>query len=161
MGATAHLKPITAAEEADLLARPEDMEDILFPDDEEDPSVGEADLDKAWHAIHYVLTGSGGPDGTPLGDAVLGGEAFGPDLGYGRARIVPARRVAEISAALQQLDFAAAFERVDKSPQRLERIYLADDLVSEYEYIAHWYPALVEVYARASADGNAMLIYLA
>lgn len=92
---------------------------------------------------------------------LVGGEALGPDLGYGRARLVPASRVAEISAALQQLDFAAAFQGVDKSPQRLKRIYLADDLENEYEYLADCYPALVEVYARASADGNAMLIYLA
>jgi hypothetical protein len=161
MGATAQLKPITASEAAALLAQPDDIEAFLFPDDVDDPFEGQADLEKAWHAIHYVLTGSHEPDGTPLGDAVLGGVELGPDLGHGRARLICAERVVQISEALAKVDFAANFEQVDKSPERLTAIYRGAHLAIAYDYLAHWYPGLVEIYARAASQDKAMLVYLA
>lgn len=63
-----------------------------------------ADIDKAWHAIHFMLTGqSYGGDG-PLAQAVLGGVPIGDeDVGYGPARGLSAADVKEVSSALELL----------------------------------------------------------
>ena len=45
------------------------------------------DLDKAWHGVHWLLTGSAEESSGPASDAILGGEPVGEDLGYGPAQI--------------------------------------------------------------------------
>ena len=52
-------------------------------------------IDKAWHAIHYIVTGCVWdiPDDNILGHLVLGGEPINDeDMGYGPARLIPADR---------------------------------------------------------------------
>jgi len=44
------------------------------------------ELDKAWHGIHYLLTGGAEPNGTLASKVIMGGENIGPDLGYGPAQ---------------------------------------------------------------------------
>ena len=47
---------------------------------------GSFSLEKAWHGVHWVLTGTVEPDGSLLGGAVLGGTEIGDDFsGYGHA----------------------------------------------------------------------------
>ena len=46
----------------------------------------EVDLDKAWHGIHYLLTGSVESNKTLASKVIMGGEDIGPDRGYGPAR---------------------------------------------------------------------------
>jgi hypothetical protein len=47
----------------------------------------ELSLDKAWHGVHYLLTGLVEPDTTPLSQVIMGGTEIGDDdLGYGPAR---------------------------------------------------------------------------
>lgn len=43
-------------------------------------------LDKAWHILHYLLTGNFG-DGQGPGDILMTGEEVGDDIGYGPARV--------------------------------------------------------------------------
>ena len=58
-------------------------------------------LDKAWHGVHYLLTGAVEPDGTLLGQAVLGGTEVGEDFtGYGPARLFEPDVVAALATAL-------------------------------------------------------------
>jgi hypothetical protein len=66
--------------------------------------VEEADLDKAWHAIHYLLTGTAWEGEPPLNFLLRGGSEIGDiDVGYGTARAVDASAVKEINAALAEL----------------------------------------------------------
>jgi hypothetical protein len=161
MGMTAQLKILSSAELATLTVAPDQVEDLLFPEDVENPFEGQFDLEKAWHSIHYVLTGQAQPDGTPLGDAVLGGQEIGPNLGYGRARLIPAGRVQEIHEALSKVDFNSRFASVDKSPNRLSEIYLGSCLRSELDYLTQYFNALVAAYATAAGSKSAVLAYLA
>ena len=71
-----------------LRADPESIDEYLNPNDGEDEPPNYVEVDKAWHGIHYLLTGQsqGGPE--PLALAVLGGEEFGPEVGYGSARFL-------------------------------------------------------------------------
>ena len=44
------------------------------------------DVDKAWHAVHFTLTGDAWNVDGALGQIVLGGEPFGEEIGYCPAR---------------------------------------------------------------------------
>ncbi len=61
----------------------------------------ELSLDKAWHGVHYLLSGSTEPTETPLGQCVLGGTEVGEDFsGYGPARTFDPAQVAGVAKAL-------------------------------------------------------------
>ena len=65
-----------------LLADPESITDFL---DEE--GFADFDIDKAWHGIHYLLTGTAWEGAAPLNFLVAGGRPVGDvDVGYGPAR---------------------------------------------------------------------------
>src|SRR3569832_1383456 len=89
-----------AAVARQLLEDPEQFGELLESDDEE-TSV---DLDKAWHGIHWLLTGSADPTAETLSDAILGGEGIGEDLGYGPGRLLAAARVGAVAEALDGID---------------------------------------------------------
>ena len=61
----------------------------------------EVDLDKAWHGIHYLLTGSVESNGTLASKVIMGGENIGPDRGYGPAQLL---KPAEVKAIAQLLE---------------------------------------------------------
>jgi len=71
-----------------LRKEPDAIEEFLYPDDGDGEPPNYVDVDKAWHGIHYLLTGQaeGGP--RPLSLAVLGGGDFGTEDGYGPAHVV-------------------------------------------------------------------------
>ena len=58
-------------------------------------------LDKAWHGVHYLLTGAVEPTETPIGQAVLGGVEVGEDFsGYGPPRVFDQEQTTTIAHAL-------------------------------------------------------------
>jgi hypothetical protein len=96
-----------AAVDPETLARlrsdPDSIEAYLYPDDGDNEPPNYMDVDKAWHGIHYLLTGQaeGGPE--PLALAIFGGEEFGPEVGYGPARFLSPAQVMAVDAALSAL----------------------------------------------------------
>lgn len=75
------------------------------------------DLDKAWHGIHYLLTGTAWEGKHPRNFLVSGGAAVGEiDVGYGPARVLTAGQTREIRDALSALtneDLKAMFDPQD------------------------------------------------
>ena len=69
------------------------------------PDEGElADLDKAWHGIHFLLTRSAGDGAPPLNFLLAGGEeVVGEEVGYCAPRAYRASQVTEIEAALARV----------------------------------------------------------
>ncbi|MBX2814030.1 MAG: YfbM family protein [Myxococcales bacterium] len=61
-------------------------------------------VDKAWHGVHYLFTGTNEAGEDPLNFFLTGGSAVGDDLGYGPARSFSSRQVASIAKALSPLD---------------------------------------------------------
>jgi hypothetical protein len=57
----------------------------------------EVDLDKAWHGIHYLLTGSAESSGM-----IMGGKDIEPDQGYGPAQLLKPDEVKAIAQLLEQ-----------------------------------------------------------
>src|SRR5690242_14594616 len=81
-----------------LLAQPEGIEEFI------DVERTSTDLDKAWHGIHWLLTGSSEGGEEPLCFLLAGGEQVGDvDVGYGPARALTSSQVALWDAALSQI----------------------------------------------------------
>jgi hypothetical protein len=61
-------------------------------------------LDKAWHGVHYLLTGSSEAGDPPLNFICSGGkEAGNIEVGYGTARVFRSHEVQAIAAALARV----------------------------------------------------------
>jgi hypothetical protein len=92
-----------------VLDDPAAVGELLYGDlDDEDAEMPdpELDLDKSWHAIHYLLTGTAWEIDDGAGAAILGGEEIGEDGGYGPARLLGAEKVRAVAAALDAMDVA-------------------------------------------------------
>ncbi len=98
----------------------------------------ECALDRAWQAIHFVLTGELDGDGTgPLGFLLGGGADVGDlDLGYGPARAFRASEVAAIAQELGPVSPEVFAARLDHGAMVDEGIYgVGDDEDEDREYI--------------------------
>ena len=78
-----------------------------------------ADLDKTWHGIHYLLSGSAYEGVEPLNFLMIGGRYVGDlDVGYGPARVFGAAEVSGIAEALNKVgeeDLRRRFDPPDMS----------------------------------------------
>ncbi len=121
----------------------------------------ELDLQKAWHGLHFVLTGL--PEGgkPPLANAILGGREL-PDqdkiMGYGPARYLTPDQVREVSLALQQISEKDVVRRFNLDAARAAGIYALDQ-PEDLEYLKFHLRKLKAYYKSAAARGNAMLLY--
>jgi len=120
---------------------------------------GELSLDKAWHGVHYVLSGTVEPNGSLLGQAVLGGTETGEDFsGYGPARLFTPAHVAELAEALAdpqvEQDAAGRFD-----PQRMTELSIYPfgwDEPGERAWVLDALRDLRGFYSGAAAHGNAV-----
>ena len=82
------------------------------------------DLDKAWHGIHYLLTGTAWEGEPPLNFLLCGGVVVGKiDVGYGPARVLRAQEVAVISQALNDIDHDWLSTRYNPTDMIQKEIY--------------------------------------
>lgn len=83
-----------------------------------------ADLDKAWHGLHYLLTGSADEGQGPLAFLMAGGLPVGDlEVGYGPARVLSAAEVREVARALEPVDAAALRARFDPGAMMAAGVY--------------------------------------
>jgi hypothetical protein len=120
------------------------------------------ELEKAWHGLHYLLTGNA-QEATPgAGQAVLGGTDIGPDLGYGPARLLTPGEVATVSAALAVLTPDILRARFD--PVALDEAEVYPSGWAERDENSQWlldaFEDLQKFYATAAANGSGVLLYL-
>ncbi|MEX8505739.1 YfbM family protein [Leptothrix ochracea] len=135
-----------------------DFFEVTFDSAPKDRSVY---LDKAWHGIHYLLTGSSTATATLASKVIFGGESFGPDQGYGQAQLLTPTEVKAIAALLTTETperLAARYE-----PKALERseIYPSVIWVREgkeaLDYVLTFYRKLVKFYQQAAERGDAVI----
>ena len=124
---------------------------------------GQLDVDKAWHAIHFVLNGEPWPGPGILSQVVFGGEPFGDDLGYGPARHLDPVTVNAVAEALRSVDAHAIVATVDLS--RLDEVDIYpggwfDDGDGSRRYIADNLRALCAFYAAAAEHEEAVIAWL-
>lgn len=87
------------------------------------PGEGERmDLDVAWHAIHFLLTGSAWEGSPPLDFLLRGGQPT-VDVGYEPARVATARELRDFGEALDAVSMGTLKERFDPSAFDAHEIY--------------------------------------
>ena len=124
---------------------------------------GKLDLDKAWHGVHYVLSGAVEPGEPLLSRAVLGGTELEDDFsGYGPARFFTPAEVAELAEALDdpQVDRDAA-ARFD--PERMTELGIYPfgwDEEDSREWIFDALRDLRGFYSGAASRGGAVVTCL-
>ena len=116
----------------------------------------ELDLDKAWHGIHFLLTGSAWEVGEGAGAAILGGEPIGPEVGQGPARLLGPELVRAVADGLAAIDAGTLRERFD--PAAMAEIYPSVWDEDFDTYLAPYFAALREFYRLAAAEGQAVLV---
>ena len=123
------------------------------------PAEDGLNLEKSWHVLHYLLTGKTEEAPPPLGNAILGGEEIGKDLGYGSARFLTPQQVRDVAAALASVSKEDLVRRFDLKVMIAARIYPVKD-ASELELALQHFEQLSRYYAGVAASGNAMLLYI-
>jgi hypothetical protein len=162
MGMIMQWDEVEAADLARVVALDDDE---LFDWLEEGDDRAVFDIDKAWHGVHFVLTGDAWETTGPLGAAVLGGTEFGEDNGYGPSRYLDPGEVAALARDLEALVPETFVERIDLAALAANDIYPGgwddeadqEDLV---EYLRAGYVAVRDGYLSAAASGRAMIISL-
>ena len=122
----------------------------------------ELSLDKAWHGVHYLLSGSTEPTNTPLGQAVLGGTEVGEDFsGYGPARTFDPAQVARAAKALAapeaEREAAGRFDAARMTELQIYPFGWEDD---DRDWLLVSFRDLRGFYADAAAQGWAAVTCL-
>lgn len=178
---------LTAARDANIrrfLADPPLVLRLLAPDDPElyeesraehgprtgdelDLEEGEGEalyLDKSWHGIHYLLTGSAWEGAPPLNILVSGGEPVGdPDAGDGQTRALTAQQVADASRALAALTDRSIRERFDPAAMMQADIYPAiwdrpPDQDDTLGYLMEYLAQLRDYLSRVAGAGLGVIV---
>jgi hypothetical protein len=157
MSMMGNLKQISASTLEEIKSDPSILEEILFS---EDAGAEGLEIEKAWHGLHYLLTGIAWGGDPPLANAVLGGEEIGEDWGYGAVRYLTPAQVQEVAAALSKISEEDLTERFDPEAMSNAQIYGITGDDDDLEYLLEYFRPLVEYYQDASQKGNAMLLYL-
>lgn len=119
------------------------------------------DLDKAWHGIHYLLTGSAEPDGTLASKVIFGGEDIGKDQGYGPAQLLMPDEVRAIARLLQSTPPETLRQRF--RPADMTRVGVYPDVIwvrdgeEALHYVLEAYGRLVSFYKLAAERGQAVV----
>lgn len=151
---------ITPAQLRKAIDDPATIEPLIYPKDEE--AANALDIDKAWHGIHFMLTGDVWGGDVPLCDAVLGGTEIGNDVGYGPARYLDVDGVRAVVDALRTLPREELGKRFDAAEMRTKDIYppIWEDGDDALDYLLFWYETMRAYYLDAALKGNAMLKWL-
>ncbi len=156
-----NLRPASDTEIERLLVRPAEITRFLYGADADGRE--RVVLDRAWHAIHFVLNGSrlGGEE--PLNFLVSEGTPVGEvDVGYGPARVLTSAQVRSLAAVLAPLDPENVARRVDLRQLDEEAIYPGnwqrdglgvEDVVRGYQHMR----ALI---VRLADQGLGMVLYI-
>jgi hypothetical protein len=124
----------------------------------------EVDLDKAWHGIHFLLTGSVEPNDSLASKVIMGGENIGPDRGYGPAQLLKPAEVKAIADLLEHTTPEMLRERFRPKEMTQSGVYPAviweRDGDEALEYVLDYYKKLVAFYKLAAERGQAVIFVL-
>jgi hypothetical protein len=124
----------------------------------------EVDLDKAWHGIHYLLTGSIESNSTLASKVIMGGENIGPDRGYGPAQLLNPAEVKAIAHLLEETTADMLRKRFKPKEMTQAGVYPAviweRDGEEALTYVLDYYKKLVAFYKLAAEKGQAVILVI-
>jgi len=124
------------------------------------------DIDKAWHILHFLFTGSDWEGDFPQGFLVSCGEPVGDvDVGYGPARSFTPAQVREIAGYLSGLDRTELRSRLDPDKMHKMEIYPSiwkscENPDDEWEYIEGGLNQVTRFVGEAAEKDLALLVYI-
>ncbi len=155
---------LRAASDADigrLLANPSEITRFLYGSAAENRE--RLVLNQAWHAIHFVLTGSRLGGEAPLNFLVAEGTPVGEvDVGYGPARVLTSQQVRELASALILIDPDEVARRVDLQRFDEEDIYPGNWQSNGYDasFVQSNYRDLRDFVMHAAQGGQGLILYI-
>jgi len=160
MGMVVCLRGASAEDLAVLRSDPDAADGYLFSQDAYE--AGDViDFDKAWHALHFMLTGQVEETDHPLSFLLKDPERLGTDNGYGGPWILSPERTAKFHAELEKLSDEQIIERYDPAAMVAADVYLADTFADEgeeaIEYIMQGVPALRALLNRCANSGSCII----
>ena len=105
------------------------------------------DIDKMWHPIHFVLTGSPFEGNFPLNFIAYGGIEVGKDNGYGALRVLYSNEVKELKNELDKISIENFKEKLNIADLNKNDIYPKNDrwdneilnnVIEEYENLKYF-----------------------
>lgn len=120
------------------------------------------ETDKAWHAIHFLLTGNSEEREFPLNFLMSGGVEIGDDMGYGPLRFLNASEVKELKFLLNNISSEKFRERYNITELNKAEIYPLYTNWSEDEelWISEEYEALRLYINQAYSNNNGIYIII-
>lgn len=153
-------RPLVPEQEQASAVKPPPPPQLEFHDGENE----EIDLDKAWHAIHYILTESAWEGDPPWSFLLTGGEQVGDiDVGFGPAHALKSDEVKQVDRALQGLSVQEFRDRFDGQKLQKADIYPGiwdrdpddDDIIG---YVVENYETVQDFVHRAAQNGFGIVI---
>jgi uncharacterized protein DUF1877 len=151
---------VTPDEVNQLAADPEALDTVLHH------SAGSSrltSLEKSWHGLHFLLTGTATEGTGPAAFLLLGGQPFGDDLGYGPARLVRPADVRNIHATLSAMTDDQLWSRFDPARMTNEGVYPViwdeneADLREEY---LNYFANLKDVVSQANTINGGLVLVM-
>jgi hypothetical protein len=124
-------------------------------------------LEKNWHGVHFLLTGTAWDTSSPLGQVILGGTEFGEEMGAMAGskalRLHEAGDVRLIAKALSDLDHNEFREHFDARELHRQEIYPHGRWLGEDELedcLLFYVRRLTRFYSAAAKNGMAVVLCL-
>jgi len=147
----------------DVLRASDGFGAYVAPEDYDELPPGELiDLDKAWHAIHFLLTGAPGEAELPAG-ALVSGEEVGEGFGLGPARLLSHADVGAFGEFLSTKPDDFVEQTLDFSAMEAARIYPAiwgRKDAEDTEYVAMYFRTLKTFVQAAAAAKDAIVLVI-
>jgi hypothetical protein len=165
MGMTAIFVPVDAGTLAEFRRDPQAAEDALDPDEDTEPGDDTFSVAKAYHGLHYLLTGTAYEGEPPLSWAIFGDAELGADLGVGGSSFLAPDQVRQVAAALAVITEPALRQRFD--PQRMQALGIYPDVMwvrdgqDALDWVLTHFKPLVHFYAGVAERGQGLVLYTA
>jgi hypothetical protein len=124
-------------------------------------------LEKSWHILHFLFTGSVDP-GKPPGDFLMTGTELGEDLGYGPVRLHDVKETMDFARFLEGLNLTELQKRVSCREMGAAGVYsipMGGGSDAQYDdelrrEVASYFPSLCDYISTAAAKQAGLLIWL-
>ncbi|EFH05982.1 hypothetical protein HMPREF0220_3016 [Clostridioides difficile NAP08] len=140
----------------------ENLQDFVFEDSNENSTIN---IDKAWHAIHFTLTGCpfGGDEDNIFSKLVLSGNILMEIDGEFPVMLITANDVKKLSKAMNSLEEQEFRKRFNINEMLENNIYPVMNDESEDDFFEYVWANLIELkrfIQEASDDGQAVIFFI-
>ncbi len=129
-------------------------------EDQDELGADFLDVDKSWHGIHFLLTGTVREGEPPLAWVIFAPKEIGEDLGHGPARLLMPEQVAEVSKALAPITGDKLKKKCDWTLMNDSQIYPQGWRNGDQDYIAENFTQLRKFYESAGRRGMGVVHWL-